>query len=80
MDTRMLLRDHLRRSRDWVIAIDELEKELEKSGPKPEQSERLYELARLSEDVVPERERPLALVEVVVGPPSGWPYGYDGGG
>ena len=26
------------------------------------------------------RERPLALVEVVVGPPSGWPYGYDGGG
>ena len=38
MDTRTLLRERLRRSRDWVAAIDELEKELEASGTKPEQS------------------------------------------
>src|SRR4051795_9702697 len=63
MDTRMLLRDRLRRSRDWITAIDELEKELEQSGAKPEQSERLYELARLTEDVVPERERALGLYQ-----------------
>ena len=29
MDTRTLLRERLRRSRDWAVAIDELEKELE---------------------------------------------------
>ena len=63
MDTRMLLRDRLRRSRDWVTAIDELEKELEQSGAKPEQSERLYELARLTEEVVPERETALRLYQ-----------------
>jgi tetratricopeptide (TPR) repeat protein len=63
MDTRMLLRDRLRRSRDWVTAIDELEKELEQSGAKPEQSERLYELARLTEEVVPEREKALGLYQ-----------------
>lgn len=63
MDTRTLLRERLRRSRDWVAAIDELEKELEASGAKPEQSERLYELARLTEDVIPERERALALYQ-----------------
>ncbi|HVV88622.1 MAG TPA: hypothetical protein VHE35_36510, partial [Kofleriaceae bacterium] len=63
MDTRMLLRDRLRRSRDWVTTIDELEKELEQSGAKSEQSERLYELARLTEDIVPEREKALGLYQ-----------------
>src|SRR5258705_10754773 len=63
MDTRTLLRERLRRSRDWVIAIDELEKELEASGTKPEQSERLFELAALVEDVIPERERGLGLYQ-----------------
>ena len=29
MDTRTLLRERLRRSRDWAATIDELEKELE---------------------------------------------------
>jgi len=33
---------------DWTAAIDELEKELEASGTKPEQSERLCELAASS--------------------------------
>jgi tetratricopeptide (TPR) repeat protein len=63
MDTRTLLRERLRRSRDWSLAIDELEKELEASGSKPEQSERLFELAALVEDVIPERERALGLYQ-----------------
>jgi len=63
MDTRTLLRERLRRSRDWSATIDELEKELEASGSKPEQSERLFELATLVEDVIPERERALGLYQ-----------------
>ena len=63
MDTRTELRERLRRSRDWALTIDELEKELEASGSKPEQSERLYELASLVEDVIPERERALGLYQ-----------------
>src|SRR5437773_8190913 len=63
MDTRTLLRERLRRSRDWTQTIDELEKELEASGTKPEQSERLFELAALVEDVIPERERALGLYQ-----------------
>ena len=63
MDTRTLLRERLRLSRDWTQTIDELEKELEGSGTKPEQSERLFELAALVEDVIPERERALGLYQ-----------------
>src|SRR5215475_11324977 len=63
MDTRTLLRERLRRSRDWTQTIDELEKEMEASGSKPEQSERLFELAALVEDVIPERERALGLYQ-----------------
>src|SRR5512144_1210759 len=63
MDTRTLLRERLRRSRDWSVAIDDLEKELEASGSKPEQSERLFELATLVEDLIPERERALGLYQ-----------------
>ncbi|NVB84939.1 MAG: tetratricopeptide repeat protein [Kofleriaceae bacterium] len=63
MDTRTLLRERLRRSRDWTQTIDELEKELEGQGSKPEQSERLFELAVLVEDVIPERERALGLYQ-----------------
>src|SRR6266700_1786491 len=63
MDTRTLLRERLRRSRDWTQTIDELEKETESTGTKPEQSERLFELAALVEDVIPERERALGLYQ-----------------
>src|SRR5258705_5647796 len=63
MDTRTLLRERLRRSRDWTQTIDDLEKELEASGSKPEQSERLFELATLAEEVIPERERALSLYQ-----------------
>ena len=57
MQTRTMLRDRLRQSRDWSTTIDELEKELEGSGSKPEQSERLFELAAIAEEVIPERDR-----------------------
>ena len=63
MDTRTLLRERLRKSRDWAVTIDELEKELEASGSKPEQSERLCELAALVEDVIPERDRAIGLYQ-----------------
>jgi tetratricopeptide (TPR) repeat protein len=63
MDTRTLLRERLRRSRDWTQTIDELEKELEASGSKPEQSERLFELATLVEDLIPERDKALTLYQ-----------------
>ncbi|MBV8761915.1 MAG: tetratricopeptide repeat protein, partial [Deltaproteobacteria bacterium] len=63
MDTRTLLRERLRRSRDWTQTIDELEKELEASGTKPEQSERLFELASLVEDLIPERDKALTLYQ-----------------
>ncbi|MDQ3340002.1 MAG: tetratricopeptide repeat protein [Myxococcota bacterium] len=53
----------MRRSRDWSVAIDELEKELEATGTKPEQSERLCELAALVEDVIPERDRAIGLYQ-----------------
>jgi tetratricopeptide (TPR) repeat protein len=63
MDTRTLLRERLRRSRDWAQAIDELEKELEQAESKPEQSELLFELASLTEDIIPERDRALGLYQ-----------------
>ena len=63
MDTRTQLRDRLRQSRDWTATIDELEKEAEHLGTKPEQSDRLFELASLVEDVIPERERALGLYQ-----------------
>src|SRR5437899_1458849 len=63
MDTRTQLRERLRRSRDWSQTIDDLEKELEASGSKPEQSERLFELAKLVEDVIPERDRAITLYQ-----------------
>ncbi len=71
MDTRTLLRERLRRSRDWSATIDELEKELEASGSKPEQSERLFELAALVEDVIPERGARPRSVPARVEAPSG---------
>ncbi|HPH66136.1 MAG TPA: hypothetical protein PLF40_10345, partial [Kofleriaceae bacterium] len=55
--------DRLRQSRDWSTSIDELEKELEGSGTKPEQSERLFELAAIAEEVIPERDRALGLYQ-----------------
>jgi tetratricopeptide (TPR) repeat protein len=64
MDTRTLLRERLRRSRDWTQTIDELENELKTQGTKPEQSERLFELAALVEDVIPERDRALGLYQL----------------
>src|SRR6476620_4027601 len=64
MDTRTLLRERLRRSRDWTQTIDELENELKTTGTKPEQSQALFELAALVEDVIPERDRALGLYQL----------------
>src|SRR5687768_15971246 len=63
MDTRTLLRERLRRSRDWTQTIDELEKELEASGSKSEQSQRLFETALLVYDVIPDRDRAMGLYQ-----------------
>ncbi len=63
MDTRTELRERLRRSRNWVVAIDELEREAESLQSERERSERLFELAALTEEVVPERDRALAFYQ-----------------
>src|SRR5687768_14571189 len=63
MDTRTKLKERLRRSRDWAAAIDELEKEVEQTQSKPEQSELLFELATLTEEIIPERDRALGLYQ-----------------
>ena len=66
MDTRTLLRERLRRSRDWTQTIDELEKELEGRERSPNSQRRLFELAVLVEDVIPERERALGSLSTRV--------------
>ena len=63
MDTRTMVRERLRRSRDWAATIDELDKEIEQRGSKAEQSEALFDLAAISEEVIPEREHALGLYQ-----------------
>ena len=53
----------LRQSRDWSVTIDELEKELGEQGSKSDQSDALYLLGQITEDVIPERERALGLYQ-----------------
>jgi len=63
MQLRPEIRDRLRRSRDWTTAIDELESELETIEDTAQRSELLFELAQLSEEVFPERDRALAIYQ-----------------
>ncbi len=63
MDTRTELEGRLRRARDWGGMIDVLEREAEQVGSERERSERLFELASLSEEIVPERDRALAIYQ-----------------
>lgn len=63
MDTRTQFWQRLHTSRDWLATLDELEKEIEASGAKDQQSERLFDLAAIAEEVVPERERALTLYQ-----------------
>ncbi len=55
--------ERLRRSRDWLQAIDDLERDAEKITSKEERSEILFELGSLTEEVVPERDRALAIYQ-----------------
>ena len=57
------MRERLRRSRDWTIAIDELEQEADSIANEQERSELLFEIGRLTEEVIPERDRALALYQ-----------------
>ena len=57
------IRERLRRSRDWSIAIDELEREADAVKNERERSEFLFDIGRLTEEVIPERDRALALYQ-----------------
>ncbi|HKE19803.1 MAG TPA: tetratricopeptide repeat protein, partial [Kofleriaceae bacterium] len=57
------IRQRLRRSRDWPSAIDELEREAEGIKSERERSELLFEIGNLTEEVIPERDRALALYQ-----------------
>ncbi|HYU15896.1 MAG TPA: tetratricopeptide repeat protein, partial [Candidatus Acidoferrum sp.] len=57
------IRQRLRRSRDWPSAIDELEREAENVKNERERSELLFEIGALTEEVIPERDRALALYQ-----------------
>lgn len=63
MDTRSELRERLRRSRNWLGAIDELEREAEELASEQDRSERLYWIGTLTEEIVPERDRALAIYQ-----------------
>jgi golgin subfamily B member 1 len=57
------IRQRLHRSRDWPSAIDELEREAEDVKNERERSELLFEIGNLTEEVIPERDRALALYQ-----------------
>src|SRR6187551_2652857 len=57
------MRERLRRSRDWSVLIDELEKEADAISSDRERSELLFELGALTEEVIPERDRALAIYQ-----------------
>jgi tetratricopeptide (TPR) repeat protein len=60
---RIEIRDRLRRSRDWNLAISELEQEIEGVEDVQQRSELLFEIANVTEEIVPERERALAIYQ-----------------
>lgn len=57
------IRGRLRRSRDWSLAITEIEQEIEDLTDTKERSEMLFEIANITEEVVPERERAIAIYQ-----------------
>ena len=60
---RIEIRGRLRRSRDWNQAISELEQEIETVEDVEQRSELLFEIANVTEEIVPERERALAIYQ-----------------
>ncbi|RMH41316.1 MAG: hypothetical protein D6689_11425, partial [Deltaproteobacteria bacterium] len=63
MEIRSEFKERLRRYRDWNQAIDDLERELDQIDDVARRSELLFDLAVLTEEVVPERDRALALYQ-----------------
>ncbi len=63
MDTRNLLRERLRRSRDWIATIDELEKESRRRARSSSKASACTSSPEIVEDVIPERERALGLYQ-----------------
>src|SRR5215213_4443166 len=63
MELRTEIRQRLRRTLDWHAVIDELEREAETQTSDADKSERLFELGRLAEEVIPERDRALAVFQ-----------------
>ena len=62
METRVELWERLRRTRDWAVSIDDLEREVEEL-PASQQSIRLFQLGLVSEEVIPERDRALGIYQ-----------------
>ncbi|MCG8418317.1 MAG: tetratricopeptide repeat protein [Proteobacteria bacterium] len=63
METRSNLRARLRSSRDWAAEIDDIEREIESLESHQDRSEKLYVLAALAEEVIPERDRALGMYQ-----------------
>ena len=63
MEIRSEFRERLRNYRDWNVAVDELEHELDQIEDPEQRSELLYDLGQLTEEVVPERDRALAIYQ-----------------
>ena len=53
----------LRRSSNWAVTLEELEREADSVENKEERSEILFELGSLSEEVVPERDKALGIYQ-----------------
>jgi tetratricopeptide (TPR) repeat protein len=63
MELRAEIRQRLRKAGDWHAVIDELEREVENLASDLEKSDRLYEIGLLAEEMIPERDRALAIFQ-----------------
>ena len=61
MDLRTEIRQRLRGARDWTVVIGELEREADGLASGAEKSDRLVEVGRIAEEVIPDRERAIGL-------------------
>ena len=57
------IRERVRRARDWSLEINTLEQEAEGVQDVEERSELLFEIANITEEIIPERERALAIYQ-----------------
>ncbi len=63
MELRTDIKRRLRGSRDWTAVIEELERELELVEGAEDKSEQLFELGQACEEIVPDRDRALAMFQ-----------------